>query len=67
MINIENQWHDRDVRPEEDKDIVVRDIEGTEYDNHYWNGHCYYSYVEWDDGTCDGYPSDIDIVIWRYK
>lgn len=63
----ETIWHDRDDYPEVYKDIIVRDADGKEYDNHRWTGHAYYRYVESEDGARDGGRSDIDIAEWRYK
>lgn len=64
----ETIWHDRDDYPEKYKDIIVRDVDGKEYDDHYWVGHAYYNYIKNDDdGTVDGWVSDVDIVEWRYK
>lgn len=64
----ETIWHDRDDYPEVYKDIIVRDADGKEYDNHFWIGHVYYNYIKNDnDGIADGWCSDIGIVAWRYK
>jgi hypothetical protein len=60
-------WRSRSDYPEDDRDIIVKDDEDKEYDNHYWCGHCYYDYVENPDCSCDGYPSDVNIISWRYK
>lgn len=32
-------WYSRENRPEVHEDIIVRDKDGREYDNHYWTGH----------------------------
>lgn len=53
--------------PKVHKDIVVRDTGGRECDHHYWTGYNYYSYVRSEDGSRDGWPSDVNIVEWRYK
>lgn len=64
----ETIWHDKDYHPEVYRDIIVRDADGKEYDDHYWVGHAYYNYIKnIDDGTVDGWYSDVDIVKWRYK
>lgn len=65
--NKESVWHGRKEHPKDHKDIIVRDTNGREYDNHYWTGHAYYSYVEFNDGSRYGWCSDVDIVEWRYK
>lgn len=63
----ESIWHDRKEHPKDHKDIIVRDVDGREYDSHYWTGYAYYSYVESDDDSRDGWCSDVDIVEWKYK
>lgn len=63
----ETIWHDKDDHPEAYKDIIVRDVDGNEYDDHEWVGHAYYAYIESEDGVRDGWRSDVDIVEWRYK
>jgi hypothetical protein len=69
MIVKENkkvEWHKASNYPEEDKWIIVSDENGKEHDNHTWSGHCYYDWIEYDDGTGDGYPTDVKVVKWRY-
>ena len=39
----------------------------NEYDNHTWNGHCYYDWIIHKDGDGDGYPTDVEVVEWRYE
>lgn len=65
--NKESIWHNREEYPTDHKDIIVRNADDREYNNHYWTGHAYYSYVESDDGSRDGWPSNVGIVSWRYK
>lgn len=61
------QWYSEMIKPEGYRNIIVKDENGKEYNNHYWNGLCYYEYSENNDGTCDGYPTEVDFYIWRYK
>lgn len=63
----EKKWHGIENKPEEDKWVIVRDSDGVEYINHKWNGMCWYSYVKNNDGTRDGWRSDVDVVSWRYE
>ncbi len=67
FVNVNNViWHDRDEYPETDIKIIVKDKEGKEYDDHTWNGYCYYEWIEHDDGTGDGWRIDVDVVSWKY-
>lgn len=60
-------WYDREKWPEVYKSIIVRDTDGREYDNHHWDGHVYYRYVETEEGRRYRWRSGINIVEWRYK
>lgn len=40
-LNKESAWHYADNHPKADTDIIVRDKDGKEYDNHRWNEHYY--------------------------
>lgn len=66
-LNKEYTWYNRNNYPETYRDIIVMDKNGVEHDRHKWTGHAYYRFVCDEDGTCDGYRSDIDITKWRYK
>lgn len=61
------QWFSEMNKPEEDVWVVVRDDNGKEHYNHQWVGHAWYAYVRNNDGSCDGWRSDVDIVSWRYQ
>ena len=63
---IKYEWHNSTDYPEEDKYIIVKDKDGKEHNDHTWNGHCYYNWVIYEDGSGDGYRSRVDIVSWRY-
>ena len=63
----EIQWYNKSIKPEPNKWVIVRNDDGKEYEDHQWNGHVWYAYVRNDDGTCDGWRSDVDIVSWRYQ
>ncbi|MDD3361525.1 MAG: hypothetical protein PHW34_07630 [Hespellia sp.] len=54
-------WHDYYCIPITGENIIVKDVFGKEWDNHRWNGSCYYEYCE-----TFGKPSRVDIVSWRY-
>lgn len=43
-----HKWSDTSKLPKLDTNIIVRDKYGKEYDNHTWNGHCYYDWIEYD-------------------
>lgn len=60
-------WHDADYYPKQGIPIVVLDVNLIEHDNHTWEGHAYYEFIHNDDGTADGYRSDVDIIAWRYE
>lgn len=62
---INNEWHNANDLPEEDKWIIVKDIDGREYNQHQWNGSSYYDYVI-NDYDCIGMRSRVNIVAWRY-
>ena len=68
-INPENTniWHAVDDYPKQGIPIVVLDRDLTEHDNHTWEGHAYYEFIYDDDGSADGYRSDVDIIAWRYE
>lgn len=55
-------WFSEKDKPKRDKMVIVRDNSGEEYQNHQWNGICWYRLA-----GCDGYPSDINVVSWRYQ
>ena len=63
----EHQWFSEMMKPTIGEWVVVRDEDGKEYDCHQWNGHAWYSYIINDDGTCDGWRTDVDIISWRYQ
>lgn len=65
--NCIHRWNNISNCPKIDKKIVVKDQYGNEYDNHSWNGHCYYDWIIYGDGSGDGYPTDVEVVKWRYK
>jgi hypothetical protein len=56
------KWFSVMIMPEEYKQIIVLDDKGQEHDYHYWNGYRYYKLID-----KDGYPSDVNIVSWKYK
>lgn len=60
------QWFNASHKPKADEWVIVKDKNGIEYDNHQWNGMCWYAYCFTEDG-CDGWRSDVDIVSWRYE
>lgn len=61
------KWHDAENYPKTDKKIIVKDKYGNTYNDHTWNGHRYYEWIEHDDGTGDGFPTDVEVVKWRYQ
>ena len=61
------EWISEEIRPKEHEWVIVRDKDGKEYKNHQWTGHAWYDYVINNDGSCDGWRSDVDIVSWRYQ
>lgn len=61
-----DDWIDVDIEPDEKKAICVKDVNGNIYHNHYWSGNRYYEFNKWDNGTIYGYPSDVDIISWKY-
>lgn len=62
----ETKWNDVSLVPETDRNLIVMDSNESEFDNHMWNGLRYYEFIEDEDGSADGYPSDRDIKFWRY-
>jgi hypothetical protein len=66
-INYIHKWNNASNYPKLDTKIIVKDKFGNEYDNHTWNGHCYYDWVEDEDGNGDGYPTDVEVMKWRYQ
>lgn len=61
-----NEWNDCNTLPIEHRWIIVRDINGNEYDNHQWTGICWYRYIINDNGTYDGWRTSVDIIGWKY-
>lgn len=61
------EWISKEIKPKEDKWVIVRNKDGKEYTNHKWNGYVWYDYVTNNDGSCDGWRSDVDVVSWRYQ
>lgn len=61
------KWISEEIRPKEHEWVIVRDKDGKEYRDHQWTGHTWYDYVLNNDGSCDGWRSDVDIVSWRYQ
>ena len=71
-FNIESsnkvQWYNKSIKPEPNKWIIVKDADdGKEYDDHQWNGHTWYAYVRNNDGTCDGWRTNVNVESWRYQ
>lgn len=66
-IPMELKWNDEDICPESNRDVIILDTQGVEHDHHYWGRHCFYEYVDNEDGTRDGFPSRYDIKQWKYK
>lgn len=60
-------WQDEEIKPKENEWVVVRDKEGKEHFNHQWVGHAWYYFVINEDGTCDGWRTDVEIINWRYQ
>ena len=59
-------WHNNEMKPDIHKWVIVCDKDGKEYDLYQWNGFRWYTYVMDKDGDCDGRPSDIDVIGWKY-
>lgn len=59
-------WRDSETKPDVHEWVIVCDKDGKEYDLHQWNGFRWYAYVMDKNGDCDGYPSDVEIVRWKY-
>ena len=60
------RWFNASHKPKADEWVIVKDRNGIEYNNHQWNGMCWYAYCFTEDG-CDGWRSNVDIVSWRYE
>lgn len=62
------KWTSVKIKPEEDRWVIVRDKDGKEYRNHQWLGHAWYDFAIHNDGTCDGWRTDVEnITSWRYQ
>ena len=59
-------WFDESIKPEKDRHVVVRDESGNEHDYHQWTGHAWYAFIKNDDGTYDGWKTDVNVVSWKY-
>lgn len=60
------KWNDVNLVPERDRRLIIMDSNGREFDNHMWNGLRYYEFIEDEDGSADGYPSDRNVKYWKY-
>lgn len=64
---IKNNWiSEMLAKPDIHKWVIVRDDEGNEYPNHQWNGTCWYEYIVDEDGSADGWRSNVDVISWKY-
>lgn len=62
------KWVSEKIKPRQDEWVIVRDKEGKEYRNHQWVGHAWYDFIINNDGSCDGWRTDVEnITSWRYQ
>lgn len=61
-----NEWHNSDEEPDHDRWCIVEDENGKQYDCHMYNGTCWYSYIIYEDNSCDGWRSDVNVKRWKY-
>lgn len=56
------QWHSNSIKPEIEKNVVIKDCYDKEYNNYMWNGICWM--IKDKEKTI---RSNYDVIAWKYQ